>query len=226
MIGIRAPDRFADWSQLYGRALTGPYQGETLVMRPALLTEWRLWRAAYPQTLVLSKEELRRRFQRGGYAEAPRSSYDVDPYASYYVMPDEGVVDHNIPRDEASLQPKQRLYGVRHGEETRAYFFADLAAHAPINDQLGDLPLVVWFDPAGESARAFDRRAAGRTLTFAPGPAPHQLRDRETGTLWHAVTGAAKSGPLAGRRLTPMVGTTAFEFGWFGYFPESGRYVR
>jgi len=213
------------WSQLYGAAIDGPLSGKTLRLFPSLLTEWAAWRAEHPDTQVLSKRLTRIQFDRGTYAESPRGSYDVDPYASYYNMPDEGLVDHQIPRDAFERRRKERVLGMRIGDRARAYPFRVLASHPVVNDQLGDVPVLVWFDAETQTGVAFERRVAGRVLTFQADPVAHGfLVDVETGTHWRALTGTAVSGPLQGERLRWLPATPAFAFGWYDHYPDSETY--
>lgn len=213
------------WSQLYGAAIDGPLAGTSLSFFSSTLTDWTTWRTQYPDTRVLSKQATREQFNRPSYSESPRTSYAVDAYASYYAMPDEGVVNSHIPREAGDRGPKRRVLGVRNGDAARAYPFATLAEEPVINDELAGLPLLVWFDPASRTARAYDRRVDGRVLTFAlAADDAGELADAETASRWNPLTGQAVEGPLAGARLTPLLATTAFEFGWVGYFPESDVY--
>lgn len=213
------------WSQLYGAAVDGPLAGTTLAVFPSLLTEWAAWRAQHPDTLVLSKRLTRAQFGRGTYAESPRGSYDVDPYASYYNMPDEGVVDHQVPRDAFERRRKERVLGVRVGDRARAYPFRALATRPAINDQVGDVSVLVWFDPETQTGAAFERRTDGQVLTFRADPtASGFLLDAETGSRWRATSGTAVSGPLRGTRLPSLPATPAFAFGWYDHFPDSDTY--
>lgn len=41
------------WSQILGRAICGPLEGERLTIRPAEVTTWGDWKARYPETDVL-----------------------------------------------------------------------------------------------------------------------------------------------------------------------------
>lgn len=220
-------DRETDslWSQLYGAAIVGPHTGTTFDFFASMLTDWETWRTQYPTTKVLSKRATRQQFDRPSYAESPRTSYAVDIYAGYYASPDEGVVNAQIPCDAGERTPRQLVFGVRSGEAARAYPFAILRVERVINDELAGLPLVVWFDPVSETARAFDRRVNGETLTFAlASDGSGVLVDRETGSRWNPLVGVTEAGSMLGARLAPLVATTAFEFGWFGYFPESSTY--
>ena len=85
---------------------------------------------------------------------------------------------------------------------------------------VGDEPVVVWVDEATGTVRAYLRRAANRLLEFEPAGAD-TLRDRETGTVWSATNGLALSGPLAGQALSPVPWTSAFDWAWRDFYPES-----
>lgn len=213
------------WSQLYGGGIQGRWSGTSLRAFPSIHTDWATWYRQHPGSQVLSKAKTRVQFQRGTYAEAPRSSYDVDPYESYYLEPDEGVVNHNIPRDDRALQPKRRVLGVRTANAARAYPFDLLSEQPVINDEIAGDPLVVWFDPASQTGRAFSRLVNGQALTFTNDPQNADIIiDKATGSRWNTLNGEAIAGPLAGNRLMPLIATPAFEFGWYDYFPESGTY--
>ena len=69
---------------------------------------------------------------------------------------------------------------------------------------------------------AYLRNLDGLELTFeASSGSDTVLVDRETGSQWEAASGEAISGPLLGSHLAPVIATSAFEFGWYDYFPES-----
>lgn len=215
------------WSQLYGAAVDGPLQGARLSFFPSVLTEWQAWREEQPETLVLSKPLTCVQFKCGTYAENPRGSYDVDPYAGYYESAEEGVLNRQLPRDEGhnSGRPKERVLGLRLGGVQRAYPEAILKNQPLINDVIKGQPVLVWFDPGTSTGAAFGRQVDGRTLSFDQAPdESNTLIDEQTGTLWSAVTGQAISGPLRGQRLPSLVVTPAFAFGWYGYFPDSETY--
>jgi hypothetical protein len=221
-------DRQTDslWSQLYGSAVDGPLTGQSLVVYPSLHTEWAAWQAQHPDTLVLSKRLTCEQFDCGTYATNPRGSYAVDPYASYYNTPLEGVVNHQIPRDERSLQVKQRVPGVRVAGQARAYPYRVLADQPVINDVINGELVLVWFDLETQTGVAYVRRVGERILSFSA--EPHNsglLVDAETGSSWRAATGAAIAGRLRGEQLPGLIVTPTFESGWYDYFPDSDTYT-
>jgi hypothetical protein len=90
------------------------------------------------------------------------------------------------------------------GGEAVAFPFAELAraplAHAAV---AGRSLLIVYIERAA-TAVAFSRAIGGRTLAFhrlAADGAGWRMQDRETGSLWNAVTGEALGGPLEGSGL-------------------------
>jgi len=215
------------WSQLYGAAIDGSLTGTRLSFFSSTLSEWQAWREQYPEGSVLSKPIICAQFDCGTYATNPRGSYDIDPYAGYYNSGDEGVVFSNIPRDEgaASGRPKERVLGLRIAGVERAYTFQILAAERLLNDEVNGEPVLIWFDPDTSTGIAFSRRVDDQILTFMTSPeSPELLIDDQSGSQWSVLTGTAVSGKHRGQRLSPLVITTAFEFGWFSYFPQSERY--
>ncbi|MGB3717182.1 MAG: hypothetical protein WA996_22400 [Candidatus Promineifilaceae bacterium] len=49
--------------------------------------------------------------------------------------------------------------------------------------------------------------------------------DEESGSRGDTTSGKAVDGPPKGSRLSPVVATSAFEIGWYDYFPNSETYI-
>src|SRR5947208_1272360 len=94
--------------------------------------------------------------------------------------------------------------GVGRGGEYCAYPLRMMAYHRVVNDHLGGPPIVVSYDPDSGAGRVFDPVLGGKPYTFDPAP-PREglptLADRQTKSLWSAITGKALSGALAGKQL-------------------------
>jgi Protein of unknown function (DUF3179) len=92
------------------------------------------------------------------------------------------------------------------GGETRAYPVQILIFHEIVNDTVGGVPVAVTYCPLCNSAIAFDRRVAGRVVTFGTsGKLLYSnlvMYDRQTRSLWHQLAGQAVAGLLTGTRLT------------------------
>jgi len=104
-------------------------------------------------------------------------------------------------------QPEDEELGVGRNGEFCAYPVRMLAYHRVVNDHLGGPPILVSYDPETGAGQVFDPVLDGKERTFDAAPPEHGLpvlKDRETGSIWSALTGEALSGPLVGRRLAPI----------------------
>ena len=200
-------DRQTDslWSQFLGVAVTGEFQGTALVPLASTLTDWETWKRLHPETLVLDQGGSRR-----------------DQYTGYYSSNSAGVLGER--NSDSRLGGKEFVLGLQLPGFQRAYAFRHLSATPVVNDQLGDVELVVVFDADAATGVAFDRVVDGRTLTFdrvldaAEGDI--LVRDRETETLWSGLTGEAIEGELAGTRLEQLPFTQMFWFAWTDFYED------
>jgi Protein of unknown function (DUF3179) len=180
------------------------------------------WRTTHPAGKVLSRDT--------GHVR----QYGVNPYESY----DRPEVEPFLFRGRVDPRrpPKERVVGVRLGEQARAYPWPVLGERRVVNDRVGDQPIVIFYRPGALSAldeheirrsRAvgatgvFDPVIDGRRLTFEP--ASEGFRDRETDSTWNLL-GHAVKGPQAGRRLTAIPHVDAFWFAWAAFHPATSVY--
>jgi hypothetical protein len=211
------------WAQMEGRAIVGDLAGKRLAILPANTVAYQDWKAAHPSGKVLST--------RTGHAR----DYGANPYPSYD-SPDrqpflfDGTLDPRLP-------PMERVVGIAVGDTARAYPFSVLAQRRVVTDRMGAQAVVVFYQPGALSAldqaailrsRAvgatgvFDPAVDGRTLSFEA--AADGFRDRETGTTWNLL-GHGVRGPLAGKRLRPIVHVDAFWFAWAAFHPGTSVYA-
>ena len=106
------------------------------------------------------------------------------------------------------LAPREPVIAVALGGQARAYPLQILVWHEIVNDSLAGVPIAVTYCPLCNSAIVFDRRAAGRTLTFGT---TGNLRnsdlvmwDRQTQSWWQQLEGRAIVGSLTGTQLTAL----------------------
>ncbi len=132
------------WSQIMGRAISGPLKGTPLQQLPALHTTWADWRARHPHTHVLSRDT--------GY----RRNYDQSPYLGYELEP--GLHFPLTRATPGKRHPKALVLGVRAGGVEKAYPFDALARQgkARFTDRLGNTSIVLHWNEAAHSAHATD----------------------------------------------------------------------
>jgi len=94
------------WDQVEAKGIVGPLTGEKLDLVPVTMTRWSRWRAAHPETLVLSTDT--------GFAE----DYSGDPYAEYRST--ERLFFPVSQRDKG-LFPKTVVYGFDIDGDSFAY---------------------------------------------------------------------------------------------------------
>lgn len=115
--------------------------------------------------------------------------------------------------------------GVFLSEIPRLYPIGLLDSYEVVNDEDAGVPYVVTRCALTDLVAAWERRAAGRTLTFENSGALWRdmlvLRDRETETWWTPSTGRALAGPLAGQVLSPLPAPVARARDWKETYPEA-----
>jgi hypothetical protein len=127
--------------------------------------------------------------------------------------PKDGIPSIDDPKfvavaDVANLSPTEPVVGLTINGDARAYPLRVLTWHEIVNDQVGDIPVVVTYCPLCNSAIVFDRRVDGRAVEFGT---TGKLRnsdlvmyDRETESWWQQFLGEAIIGTRMGTRLTAL----------------------
>jgi hypothetical protein len=217
------------WQQITAEAVVGELTGARLEVLPSQILSWSQLKRTHPNARVLSTETGYSR----PYGENPYVGYDADPGSDPFLL--EGEPDPSLP-------PKERVAAVQTGRGSAiVYSFSRLEEEAPINDTLPNRagvdgrPVVVLYDAdlaspldgslvaGGRSvgtAAVFQRKVAGRTLIFAPGPQPGTFRDLQTGSKWD-MSGRATDGALAGERLRQVPSDNQFWFALAAFFPKA-----
>jgi Protein of unknown function (DUF3179) len=211
------------WQQITAEAVVGELTGERLEVLPSQILSWAEVQRLHPAAEVLSRDTG---FDRD-YGTNPYTAYDSDPESQPFLF--EGEPDRSLP-------PKERVAAIRTGARSAVvYPFSRLAEDAPIEDEIGDLPTVVFFDPRVASAldssrvsggrevgaaAVFERTAQGRALNFRPGPGPGEFRDAQTGSVW-SMSGIATAGPLEGTRLRQVAHDDQFWFALAAFFEDA-----
>jgi hypothetical protein len=141
------------WSQLLGGAVTGAYRGTELEGVPIEHQTWETWRAAHPDTTVLSfaRDELAARFTHPGLQPDSTEATD-EPYAGYAVK-----VAYYYRGRQGALAGATRVYGIVVGGRAKAYPLSVLRRRGRIDDEVAGSPVVVRYDDHAFSAVAYVR---------------------------------------------------------------------
>ena len=193
------------WNQFTGRPVVGTLTGSGIELktRPVTITSWKDWRAANPETKVLSLET--------GYTRDYRPGA---PYARYFNSPDL-MFPALVERKE--LKAKDYVFALRSSGTEKAWPVSAFKNGKVINDTAGVLDLVLIGDAKTRTVRAY--RSEGRKFSAA---------DKDLWTLkaddgqW-MVTEEALIGPK-GETLDRLPGHIAFWFAWSGYMGDAGEY--
>jgi hypothetical protein len=207
------------WPQLTGQASVGALTGTRLESIPMGTVGWEQFRAEHPEAKVLSRLTGFDRY----YIDNPYVGYDDPDSEPLFALPTD---------PDARLPVKARVVGVGEGEDAVAVSRDLLAERGVKHVTVGPQRVVLWHAPGQVSAldtqlipdgaeigsvAAFVASAGGQALDFARNGAG-RFRDRQTGSVWN-VFGRAVSGPLSGRRLTPVEHLDTFWFAWAAFQP-------
>lgn len=212
------------WQQITGEAIVGELTGIRLQFIPTPIVSWKDFRERFPEGKVLSQDTG---FQRA-YGSNPYLGYDREQRPFLF----SGDLDDRYPAME-------RVVGVTVNGTNKAYPFSVISQERAVNDVVAGEPvLIVWGSegtasaldssdiPDGRSVGAglaYLRTVDGRVLTF-DSLGDDTFEDRETGSTWDLL-GNATAGPLAGRKLTPVVHTNHFWFAWAAFNQGSPVYT-
>jgi len=209
------------WQQITGEAIVGDYVGRQLDIVPAQVVSWTTFATEYPDGEVMNRPN-----NSGRYAETPYTGYDNtlpgnDPFLF------DGAIDRRG-------HPVDRVSAIDLGTGPVAYHFNFLQDNPVVNDVIGDVPVVIFFEEETESAfrssiqpgeyspvgssTTFIRELDGRIMTFEERNG--LIRDIETGSTWTRF-GKAIAGELSGHELLPIIHGDHFWFAWAAFKPDT-----
>lgn len=210
------------WQQITGEALVGDDAGLWLVPLPVQTVSFETFADRFKDGLVLDRPE----FTGFDYDIAPYPDYDspeIDRPFLFFEIPDRRI--HVV----------ERVSAVDIGKGPVAYAFSFLNENPVVNDLVGDVPVVVFFDDKTQSGfgrtdsaegpivvgstTMFFRDLDDRVLTFANRP-DGTIIDNETGSTWDRF-GLAISGDLLGEELTQVIHGDHFWFAWAAFKPDT-----
>jgi hypothetical protein len=208
------------WQQFSGEGIVGTYTGTLLDILPSRVVSFGAFAAQYPAGKVLARESKR--------------DYGTNPYTGYNSTDSpflfRGAVDIRLPATERVLA------GLVDGEAV-AYPFSILMEAKVINDTVGGIDVVAFWQPGAASAldkariddsrdvgmaALYNRSLAGQVLTFRVDE-NGLIQDAQTGSTWN-IFGTATAGELSGNQLKQEFAFPHFWFAWAAFQPETGIY--
>jgi hypothetical protein len=208
------------WTHYNGEAIAGIATSERLDPISSPLLGWAEFKAAFPDGLVLDRDETG---HNRSYGSNPYTDYD-NPSGFPFLY--RGELDEQIGA-------QRRVTGVSVDGVAKAWTLEAISGGAAraTHDIVGERPVVILWKSgqatALESSQidggrdvgsvgVFLPEAAGQTLDFVA--AGSVFIDDQTASTWN-VFGKAIDGPLKGTELTPVPHLDTFWFAWFSYNP-------
>jgi hypothetical protein len=197
-------DRATDsrWPQVLGTAVRGRFEGRSLRQFPVVWTSWGQWRAAHPDTRVMTRET--------GYAR----DYNRDPYGSYNPRGGYYTGDNTLfgPLEEDDrLAAKAVVAGVRTPEGFAAFDKDRVLEAGTTTGDVGDVPHLAVHDPRFDAVYVY-RNPDGLSFELSGSGAD--------------ATVSGPDGDYAPGNL-PLRQIPAFDamwFAWAGFYPDTPLY--
>ena len=142
------------WSQIEGRAVSGPLKGEELELKPSRLTNWHGWTSEHPDTMVLSRNTGHRR------------NYDRSPYGNYE---ESASLYFPVSERDSRYHPKTWTLGMTSGDQARAWPLKELkaAGRETIRDEFDGDAIIIHYDAENRSAHITNEE--GETIPSTTG---------------------------------------------------------
>jgi hypothetical protein len=127
------------WSQLEGKAISGPLKGQRLESLAVQHTSWEAWLEQYPDSKVLS--------QQTGY----QRDYSRNPYPGYQAS---AYVYFPVANMDRRYHPKEWVLGLILNDESKVYPFTELrAGPRKFADKVGGELVTILFDDDHNTVR-------------------------------------------------------------------------
>lgn len=207
------------WQQFTGRGIIGEYMDAELVRRPSQIISFGEYRAAFPGTMVLSRDT--------GFSRP----YGNNPYRGY------DAIDNNPFLFRGDIDPRlpamERVLSIRGAGSTQLIPLSQLADRALAHIEQGDRSIVVFAASAAASAldagkisesrqvpsaAAYLAAAGGQSLSFTYSNG--KILDEQTGSHWNAF-GRSIEGELLGKQLEQLDDGVHFAFAWLAFDPDA-----
>lgn len=135
----------SEWPQILGTAISGELYGQQLRTFPLVWSSWRAWRAAHPDTRVLSTDTGALR----SYGDDPYGSY-LGGISGYYA---DGGPIFDVRYTDDRFGPKDVVIGIRTGERQVAIHKNVVKRNGTVRTTIGTTRVRADWDPDLDTAR-------------------------------------------------------------------------
>jgi len=132
------------WQHETGEALMGKYRGKTLEVLGGELSNWKAWRSEHPETTIC----VRPKGYRHPSPLGPVFGRLLDHSPKYIVGPGLSGLDRRLGQ-------RAFIAGISIGDFAKAYPMDVLQKRRIIRDQVGDHPVVIFYDASSDRVRCF-----------------------------------------------------------------------
>ncbi len=194
----------SNWSQLGLECVNGQLINNKPELVDVVETNWKTWKALYPDTEVLTTQT--------GFSR----TYGISPYGDYSTNNNRFIFTPSITN--AALPNKKRVYAIIDDDESKVYQFSDFNNGGIIKDTfkatnyliVGNEDLIYGFKLSGEHENlTFEYDFSGSESFF---------KDNE-GNKW-SIFGKAIEGPRAGETLIAAKSVVSYWFAIAAFYPN------
>ncbi|MEO0341408.1 MAG: DUF3179 domain-containing (seleno)protein, partial [Bacteroidota bacterium] len=199
-----------EWD-LFGKAVSGPRQGQQLQIVNAAFAYWFTYGTLYPGTEIFNNQNTRLKNK-----AAPSEDWDVSTQTIIDAAGFDGIpslenpkmVDADDPSLSNYLQEDERVVGLLINDRAYAYPIPILDWHEVINDEQSGQAFTITYCPLTATTKVYDRSARPSNtfgvsgLLYNSNLMPY---DRETRSIWLQLEGRSVHGNRRGDQVALMV---------------------
>ena len=198
----------SNWSQLKLECVNG----ELIEDKPSLLnvieTDWKTWKALYPNTKVLSTET--------GFSR----NYGNSPYGDYATNHSRFIFTPSILN--AALPNKERIYAIINEENSKVYQFSNFTNGKVIKDTFNGTNYLIIGNETLINGFELSSEHASLTFEYDLNGIDNFIKDNE-GNKW-SVLGEAIQGPRTGEILSGAKSVMSYWFAIAAFYPNPEIY--
>ena len=208
------------WSSLNGEPVIGPlaFSGIKPSFFPAVMSVWSEWLSEHPDTTVISTET----------GIFPAESYEPEnnPASSYFSFRENSATMFPVWNRDSRLEAKDEVLGLLVGDVYTAYPIEILQRERLVNDEVGEVGIVVLASSESSSARVYER--SERVFSLVAGNStsentPTELVD-DQGNTWQVTEDALVNTAMPSLVLPRLPAFVSFWVGWFSFHPDTLLY--